>query len=187
MDKPSIEPRRKSHIDQGELYFWTATINKWQRLLEKDEYKNVIIDSLQFLTDENKVDVYAFIIMPNHIHGIIVISDVGARHASPLQKYPPPPETSKSVQPAGAQKRSVGAIVGSFKSAATKRINELRRTPGFPVWQRNYFEHVIRSEESLNKIREYIALNPIQWETDPENLSVQANSTPLEKSHFLRG
>jgi REP element-mobilizing transposase RayT len=68
MDKPSLEPRRKSHIDQGELYFWTATINKWQQLLEKDEYKDVIIDSLQYLSDENKVDVFAFIIMPNHIH-----------------------------------------------------------------------------------------------------------------------
>src|SRR5436190_23103504 len=72
MNKPSLEPRRKSHIDQGELYFWTATINKWQRLLEKDEYKNVIIQSLQFLTDENKVDVFAFIIMPNKEHWDLV-------------------------------------------------------------------------------------------------------------------
>ena len=68
MDKPLNQERRKSHIEYGDIYFWTATINKWYRLLEKDKYKDVIIESLQYLTDEGKIDVYAFIIMPNHIH-----------------------------------------------------------------------------------------------------------------------
>ena len=81
MDKPSSESRRKSHIDQGELYFWTATINKWQRLLEKDEYKNVVIDSLQYLTDENKVDVFAFIIMSNHIHLIWRVNEPNGKES----------------------------------------------------------------------------------------------------------
>ena len=62
------EPKRKSHLDKGKIYFWTATINKWQRLLEKDEYKDVIIDSLQYFSDKGKVDVFSFVIMPNHIH-----------------------------------------------------------------------------------------------------------------------
>ncbi len=48
MDKSLLKPKRKSHIDKGEIYFWTATINKWLRLLEKDEYKDIIIDSLQY-------------------------------------------------------------------------------------------------------------------------------------------
>ncbi|HYM93933.1 MAG TPA: hypothetical protein VET23_07330, partial [Chitinophagaceae bacterium] len=68
MDKTLFKPQRKSHVDKGEIYFWTATINNWFHLLEKDEYKDVIIDSLQYLTDKNKIDVFAFIIMPNHIH-----------------------------------------------------------------------------------------------------------------------
>lgn len=68
MDKPLSQERRKSHIEYGDIYFWTATISKWYWLLEKDEYKDVIIESLQYLTDEGKIDVYAFIIMPNHIH-----------------------------------------------------------------------------------------------------------------------
>jgi len=59
MDKSLLKPQRKSHINRSEIYFWTATINQWQRLLEKDEYKNVIIDSLQYLTNEGKVDVLA--------------------------------------------------------------------------------------------------------------------------------
>ena len=64
MDKPLVKERRKSHIERGDIYFWTATINNWHRLLEKDEYKDVIIESLQYLTDAGKIDVYAFIIMP---------------------------------------------------------------------------------------------------------------------------
>lgn len=68
MDESLFGHQRKSHIDQGEIYFWTATINGWQHLLETDDYKNVITESLQYLTDQGKVDVYAFIIMPNHIH-----------------------------------------------------------------------------------------------------------------------
>jgi REP element-mobilizing transposase RayT len=53
-------------------------------------------------------------------------------------------------------------IVG-FKSAATKRINALWGTPSAPVWQRNYYEHIIRDEKSLNRIRQYIAENPLRW------------------------
>ena len=56
-----------------------------------------------------------------------------------------------------------------FKSAATKRINALRGTPGAPVWQRDDYEHVIRNESALDRIRKYIADNPARWSVDPEN------------------
>ena len=81
MDKSLLKPQRKSHIDKGEIYFWTATINQWQRLLEKDEYKDVIIDSLQYLTDEGKVDVFAFVIMPNHLHFIWRINEPNGKES----------------------------------------------------------------------------------------------------------
>ena len=70
---------------------------------------------------------------------------------------------------------SIPTIVRSFKSIVAKRINELRHTPGVPIWQRNYFEHVVRDEESLNRIRQYILDNPAHWEFDRENPAV---STP---------
>jgi putative transposase len=70
MDNQFLKPVRKSHIEKETIYFWTATINKWQRLLEKHEYKDVIINSLQYLTDNGKIDVFAFVIMPNHLHFI---------------------------------------------------------------------------------------------------------------------
>ncbi|MGA7730005.1 MAG: transposase [Chloroflexia bacterium] len=63
----------------------------------------------------------------------------------------------------------VGTIIGSFKSAPTKRINELHNKPGEPVWQRNYYEHVIRNEHELNRIREYIYWNPAKWAQDENN------------------
>ncbi len=63
-------------------------------------------------------------------------------------------------------KGSLPTIVRSFKSAVTKKINELRNTDGSRVWQRNYYEHIIRDEQSHNRIIEYIDQNPIKWEED---------------------
>ena len=109
----------------------------------------------------SRIDLDTFIVMPNHIHGIIHIrgrrdQTVGARHAAPLHK--------RNVQPG-----SIGAIVRSFKSAVTKRYNEKHAPSGLGLWQRNYYEHVIRDENSLIRIREYIAANPARWSIDPEN------------------
>jgi REP element-mobilizing transposase RayT len=61
---------RKSYMDIGKLYFWTATINNWNRLLEEDELKEVIISSLKYLVSNRKIEIYAFVIMPNHLHFI---------------------------------------------------------------------------------------------------------------------
>jgi REP element-mobilizing transposase RayT len=63
----------------------------------------------------------------------------------------------------------LAAIVGSFKSAASRQINQLRDTPGAPVWQRGYYEHIIRNERSLDRIRGYILDNPARWAWDREN------------------
>ena len=102
-----------------------------------------------------------FIVMPNHIHGIVVIGDDGrglACHAPTNRKFAKPISNSLST------------IIGSFKSAVTKQINQIRGTPGISVWQRNYYEHIIRNEDDLNKIRQYIADNPLEWDTDENNL-----------------
>ena len=60
-------------------------------------------------------------------------------------------------------------IIRAFKTFSARRINDMRRTPGESVWQRNYYEHIVRGENELNRIREYIANNPLQWEIDREN------------------
>ncbi len=116
------------------------------------------------------VSVDAFVVMPNHVHGIIIIDDtpdpdVGAQHAAPLPAKTDPPRPH--VQPG-----SLGAIVRSYKSAVTRATNLQRQTPGSPVWQRNYYEHIIRDEISLCAIREYIRTNPEKWATDANNPDV---------------
>jgi putative transposase len=117
----------------------------------------------------SNVELGVYVIMPNHVHGIIVINDengkatnsspfVGARHASPLPKTQPP---------RGAQPKSVGAIVGSFKSAVTRRLGREYNITN--IWQRNYYEHVIRDQEDWERNHDYIESNPAMWENDEEN------------------
>ena len=65
MEEDIFKYRRKSYIEIGEVFFWTATINHWQKLLGEDIYKDVIIDSLEYLSNAGKIDVFAFVIMPN--------------------------------------------------------------------------------------------------------------------------
>ena len=105
------------------------------------------------------VGIDAFVIMPNHFHGIIVI-DPGR---GTLQRAP---TTERFGKPTS---NTIPTIVRLFKSTTTRQINEHRGTPSIAVWQRNYYEHMVRSEKSLNRIRQYIADNPLQWAMDREN------------------
>jgi REP element-mobilizing transposase RayT len=100
--------------------------------------------------------------MPNHFHGILVIVEEcrGTARCAP---------TGVGRHFGKMESASLPAIVRSFKSAATRRINELRSTPNIHVWQHNYYEHVIRNETDLDEIREYITNNPLKWDLDSEN------------------
>jgi REP element-mobilizing transposase RayT len=118
-----------------------------------------------------------FVVMPNHVHGIIfIVEPVGSIHESTL------PKTIRERRAMLLPK-----IVGRFKMNSAKRINELRGTPGLSVWQRNYFEHIVRNDKSLNHIREYIATNPERWQYDKENVDVNVNDEfskwPITKGH----
>ena len=95
-----------------------------------------------------------FIIMPNHLHGILVITD-NCRGGSRTALI--------------AKRKSLGHIVGAFKTISTKWFNKIQGTPGAKLWQRGFYEHVIRNDKELDRIREYIANNPARWEFDKEN------------------
>ena len=99
-----------------------------------------------------------FIVMPNHLHGIIIIQNVGVQNFEPLQKQ----NIFQHIIP-----KSLGSIIRTYKSAVTHWC----RNNGYGnfVWQRNYHEHIIRKEEALNCIREYIMTNPLSWDLDKEN------------------
>lgn len=106
-----------------------------------------------------------FVIMPNHLHGIIIITEKNemANIVGAIHRIAP---TNEIQQPPRLQSGSMGAIIGQYKSIITKRINQIRDTPGFSVWQRNYYEHIIRNENELNRIRKYILNNPANWLND---------------------
>lgn len=99
-----------------------------------------------------------FEIMPNHIHGILFINNavVGAKNFSPLQ----------GQRPCGTS-RTIGSIIRGFNIGVTKWIRE--NTSIQNVWQRNYYERVIRDESEWNRIRQYIADNPARWDMDRDN------------------
>jgi REP element-mobilizing transposase RayT len=101
----------------------------------------------------------AFVVMPNHVHGIIVINCRGDRPVAP---------TSGRV-PSGPKPKSVGSFIGGFKPIVTKSVNELCNTPGVKLWQRNYYEHVIRNDDDMTRIRQYILNNPARWSEDENN------------------
>ena len=143
-----------------------------------------------------------------HAIAILVSPIVGARHASPLCPASPPPSPlhaithprsplsrqptstptdrggeaclapTQPVPPHEFSPQSLGAIVASLKSASIRRINIFRRTPGVPIWQRNYYEHIIRGDSELDRIREYISTNPSLWAEDELNPS----HTPLTRT-----
>jgi putative transposase len=104
----------------------------------------------------HNVELDVFVIMPNHIHGIIWLTDVGAG----LKPAPTVPACHCHPLP---------EIVRGFKTFSSRKINQLRNMSGTALWQRNYYEHVIRRDESLEKIREYIETNPLRWALDKEN------------------
>src|SRR5574341_2258341 len=112
------------------------------------------------------VDIDGFVVMPNHIHGIIVlIDDVVGAGLDVRAGLKPAPTARK--------RRGLPEIVRAFKTFSSRHINQWRDTPGMPVWQRNYYEHVIRGEDQLNRVRRYIEDNPMMWETDRENPATQ--------------
>jgi len=162
-------------------YLFGDVVNKNMQLNKFGEIVNQCWVETEKIRPGVIIDEY--IIMPNHLHGIIVITndyqnadsynnvgaycDVGAYCNTPLH------DTSQRCNtPLQSPSKTIGAIVRGFKSSSTKQINQIRNTPGIPIWQRNYYEHIIRDDESLQRIREYIVQNPAKWEKDKENTDI---------------
>jgi len=152
--------------------------SEWQRLAF--HFQNIKLD--------------AFMVMPNHLHGTIVIdtvratpkppsvfNPVGATHQQPHEtpdsNTPLPDRMTDSLDGSPLQTphrsgpipNSLGAMIGQFKSRATKRIWSLPEMDHSPIWQRNYYEHIIRNQTELENIQLYITENPRRWSEDQEN------------------
>jgi REP element-mobilizing transposase RayT len=112
------------------------------------------------------------VVMPNHFHGIVIINEsvgvipvVGAIHESPLRNELP-------LREPRAQRRrmTLPLVIGYFKMNSAKQINKLLNSSGVPIWQRNYYEHIVRNDDERNRIHFYIESNIDNWEDDDENL-----------------
>jgi REP element-mobilizing transposase RayT len=135
-----------------------------------------------------------FVVMPNHVHGIIMIYDDDGMGTADLPDTrrgtaggftPPIVRTNRrapTTDPGTLEQfgkpvpGSIPTIIRSYKSAVAYRLNLIRHTPGADVWQRNYYERIIRDEAEYHRIARYIIENPAQWETDDE-------SRPQENYH----
>lgn len=133
-----------------ERHFLLGNVIKGE--MQVNEYGKVICNCWDELSGHySTINLDAFVVMPNHVHGIMFLMEAGGE-TPPLRKPPP-----------------LGQIIAYFKYQSSRRINELRGTPGTRFWQRNYYEHIIRDDKSLNRIREYIITNPQRWDLDREN------------------
>jgi putative transposase len=166
---PEIHHRRSNRLqtyDYSNHGAYFVTICTWNR----ESILGNVINTLMRLTRAGEtvmtcwqdlpnhygnIELDEFVIMPNHLHGIIwmnVDMERAGLKPSPTVKQHGLPE-----------------IMRALKTFSSREINKNRHTPGTPVWQRNYFDRIIRNETELSKIREYIRNNPLQWELDENN------------------
>lgn len=111
-----------------------------------------------------------FVIMPNHLHGVLAfVGNAGG--ASPsfttgsTTEKPEGTSPTKGVRPSP----TLSEVIGAFKSISTIKVNRLLGRRGVPLWQRSYYEHIVRPGAYLGKIQRYIWENPLMWSLDPEN------------------
>ncbi|MCP4680976.1 MAG: transposase [Desulfobacterales bacterium] len=123
-----------------------------------NEYGKIIKTTWEWLQQQYEyIDPDEFVVMPNHLHGIIVLR---SRGGSPYGRFANRPYN------ATGKHKPLGRLIGAFKTVSTKQINKIRQTPGAKLWQRNYYEHIIRNDKSYHQIAEYIQTNPLKWLDD---------------------
>jgi putative transposase len=146
-------------VENGEIWlneYGIIVRNEWTKT--ENIRSNVMLDE--------------FVIMPNHVHGIIRLVEItveGTARRAPTIKTTEFQSEKFSNPTVG----TIPTIVRSFKSAVTKQINTIRNANRLPLWQRNYFERVLRDEESVARVQRYIRENPLQWTSDNENIHLK--------------
>lgn len=223
---PAVHHRRSIRLKGYDYtreggYFITACTHNHENLFGEivngEMRLNELGQIVQFTWEDlvnhvNGIELDEFVIMPNHIHGIIIIVGVvgaglepaptepaptkpATTESAPTESAPTEPATTEpaptepaTTEPAPTTIRAglepaptesaptksapttpLSEIVRQLKTFSARRINVVRNTPGTPVWQRNYYEHIIRNDQSYMNIAEYIRDNPAQWEADKLN------------------
>jgi putative transposase len=176
---PDIHHRRSIPLkdydySQAGAYFITISTLNRKCLFGKIEVTEMQLNKLGWFVWQEwlktpvirpEIEVGAYVVMPNHFHGIVVITTdpVNGKTGNPTSGE------GRTGAPRGPRQRSIGALVAGFKSAVTRRVNESCKSPGASLWQRNYYEHIIRNEAEYAAIVEYVATNPQKWDQDKLN------------------
>ncbi len=151
---------------QSGAYFITLCSNGHECLfgnvielkMETTDLGHAVVESWEWLSRQYPyVTLDEWVVMPNHLHGIIIIDGIEAGG-------------SRTAPTGVLGQKGLGSLIGAFKTVSTKRINLLRNTPALAVWQRNYYEHIIRDDREMDEIREYIVNNPAKWAEDKYNV-----------------
>ncbi len=140
--------QRKSYMKLGEIFFWTATINNWQRLLTEDKYKEVIISSLEYLSNEKLMDVFAFVIIPNHIHLIWRINKMNGKESPQGSFLKYTAHLFKKML-----KENEAEQLNKYKSDAVNK--------SFEFWQRDSLAILLYSKDAAVQKLKYIHNNPL--------------------------
>ena len=182
----SIRLKDYDYSQEG-AYFVTICTHKKALFLE-NEHISAIVEKcwLAIPVHFPNVQLDEWVIMPNHMHGILIITDKckDATYFTTsifnVRRGEVTSPTQKGAATAPLQKHTLGQVIAYFKYQTVKSINQTHKTPGNRIWQRNYYEHVIRNEDDLNEIRQYILDNPAQWDMDENNPTRQLPEPPYD-------
>ena len=171
----SIKPRRLNSLrysdaDYSEIgaYFITLCTHNREHLfgeiyveqMQCNDFGKIVWTIWKSLPSRYpQISIESAVVMPNHFHGIIEI--VGEVHEPPLRSL-------RQQHPQPRRIMMIPLVVGYFKMNTAKQINIIRKTPGNPVWQRNYYYKIIESDEEFDAIEEYILTNPLRWGLDKD-------------------
>lgn len=167
----TICAHQRAHLF-GEIVDGVMQLNRWGEIAQTEWFKTAELRPYVKLYEKE------FVVMPNHIHGIIwLVENVGTRR----RRVPTAEAFGKPV--AG----SIPTIVRAYKSAVTYAVNKLENSRGAVVWQRNYYERVIRNERELDVIARYIDYNPDAWQFDRDNPdNIRGLNPPESADDYLK-
>ncbi len=179
---PRLHHRRTIRLKDYDYSYpgaYFVTVVTWQReclfgeIIHGDMNLNpigqVAAGKLKTFTLSTPPRVNSWIVMPNHVHFILMI-DPGECKASNAKTTVNNCLADGLPLHHGSVKGTLPAWIQNYKSITSRQINSYRTSPGAPVWQRNYYEHIIRSWNELMRVSDYILDNPRQWADDPENV-----------------
>jgi putative transposase len=149
------------HIVDGKM-----TLNEIGKIVEAEWLRSPEI--------RNEISLDYWVVMPNHFHGIVIITHDDNPQESLSPHSSNPNQSSSQDWSIRMKPRSLSSLITGFKSATTRQINHFRNAAGTPVWQRNYYDNIVHDQQSLENFRQYIKKNPSSWQVDqlhPQNPS----------------